>query len=158
MSINQKIVLVGDMNIDLLSNEPASVALLEIAQVSGCENIISVPTRITERTESLIDICLTNHQKTDVFSGVLTADLSDHLPFFCFFPQHNSQHKLLYKNPVFFRLINATTLQDFYNLVSTENWDDVFKEPNPTKSYDIFISKLQEYYNKAFPKAEIKKT
>lgn len=47
--------LVGDCNIGILSLNTETCELLDIAQSYGCCNLIHVPTRVAEATETLID-------------------------------------------------------------------------------------------------------
>jgi hypothetical protein len=44
--------------------------------------IITLPTRITSHTATLIDNIFTNHPDNYSFSGLLLSDISDHLPIF----------------------------------------------------------------------------
>lgn len=82
-SVNIKIAVVGDVYIDLLTKESTKVEFLEITRTNGCANINSVPTRITELTEFLIDISVTNFQNSYVFfSGVPMAYVRDHVELF----------------------------------------------------------------------------
>lgn len=83
-SRNLQIALIGDVNIDVLGKDSIKIDFLEIVQLNGCENIINIPIRIAESTETLIDICITNCRSSDVFAGVLTVDLCDQLPLFGF--------------------------------------------------------------------------
>lgn len=52
----------------------------------GCENIVHQPTRVSPDTESLLYPCITNFSPHDSSSGVISCDLSEHLPVFSFFP------------------------------------------------------------------------
>ena len=45
--------------------------------------IITKPTRVTEHTATLIDHIYTNSVDVEISSGILTIDISDHLPVFC---------------------------------------------------------------------------
>lgn len=82
-------ILVGDFNINLMLSDSWQLEFLDLVQSHGYENVIDCPTRVTSETETLIDLCLTNAMRNDVVSGVLTVDLSDHLPLFCFLPCAN---------------------------------------------------------------------
>ncbi|KAK9754924.1 hypothetical protein QE152_g872 [Popillia japonica] len=53
-----KIILVGDINIDMLSNSYASSTFNNMLQSMGFSQIIDSPTRITSCTATLIDVML----------------------------------------------------------------------------------------------------
>ena len=46
--------------------------------IYGVEQLISEPTRITSRSSTLIDLCLTNTPSNIVKSGVIHLSISDH--------------------------------------------------------------------------------
>ena len=78
-------LICGDFNIDLLKREvkPKISDYINTILSEGCSNIINKPTRITECSTSLVDHMYTN--VTDKISnrGILTFDISDHMPIFC---------------------------------------------------------------------------
>ena len=45
--------------------------------------IISLPTRVTDTSATLIDHIITNDCKNSIFAGIIKTDLSDHYPIFC---------------------------------------------------------------------------
>lgn len=53
-------------------------------------------------------------------------------------------------NP-YYRDINDYSIERFVTLVSAIHWNDIYNEPNPSKSYDKFIEKIKEAYEDAFP-------
>ena len=77
--------IVGDINIDLLKYHshqqqteryPGMIYSLDLLPV------ITKPTRITSHTATLIDHIYTN-TVSRLTSGIVTVDISDHLPVFC---------------------------------------------------------------------------
>ena len=52
---------------------------------AGLHPLISLPTRITPHSATLIDNIFTSDISTNVSSGVLFSSISDHLPAFAFF-------------------------------------------------------------------------
>ncbi|XP_042146171.1 uncharacterized protein LOC120847641, partial [Ixodes scapularis] len=111
-------ILVGDFNIILMLSDSWQLEFLDLVQSHGYENVIECLTRVTSETETLIDLCLTNAMRNDVVSGVLTVDLSDHLPLFCFLPCANvGYNKTNITNP-YYRDINDYSIERFVTLVS----------------------------------------
>ena len=79
LSPSSSLILLGDFNINLLSDNHSSnnfKATLSALQIS-CLN--SLPTRITDCNESLLDLILTNNPSVHKKSVTYFEDLSDHL-------------------------------------------------------------------------------
>lgn len=90
------IVLVGAFNIDILRNTPQSDQLLNLMESYYHGNVIYSPTGKTGLSETLIYLCVTNCEKSDVMSDIFVSDLSDHPPIFCiFFPKKAEYAKLV---------------------------------------------------------------
>ena len=77
ISISQPIFILGDVNCDMLHEGPNKKALFELATELNLKQIIEEPTRITDATQSLIDVILALQE-----SGVLNCTISDHLPVY----------------------------------------------------------------------------
>lgn len=142
--LNLPMVVIGDMNIDLLCSSPACRQFLDVIESYNCKNVIDVPTRITQETETLIDLCVISSQVNNVISGVLSCDLSHHLPIFCVLPCSTSRK--CPKTEMLYRSINNEKINSFCLLMSDINWDDVYHEQNPSQVYDIFLQKLLDCY------------
>lgn len=74
----------GDFNINILnidSHQP-TYDFINLMSSNGLYPLISKPTRITGSTATLIDNIFTNNLEFNMVSGILYADLSDHLPVF----------------------------------------------------------------------------
>ena len=78
--------LMGDFNMDLLAKREGGAApdLLGECLSSGFYPLVSLPTRITDTSATLIDNIWTNDLTKRVVSGLVTVRLSDHLPIFAF--------------------------------------------------------------------------
>ena len=80
-------MIVGDFNCDLLPENctPLSRAILSLMNTNLLHQLISVPTRVTPHSKSLIDhvfsSILDEHQKT----GVVKTHISDHYLIFTYF-------------------------------------------------------------------------
>ena len=80
---NKDVFLVGDFNIDLMNSFSSALVneFLDILMINSMYPLIHFPTRTTQNTSSLLDNIFTNKLE-HVLSGVLVADISDHLPIF----------------------------------------------------------------------------
>ena len=77
--------IVGDINIDLLkyhSHQQQTERYLGMIYSLDLLPVITKPTRITSHTATLIDHIYTN-TVSRLTSGIVTVDISDHLPVFC---------------------------------------------------------------------------
>ena len=78
---NKNIVLLGDFNVDVLhygSNNPTR-EFLDLMFSASLTSQITIPTRLTVRSETLIDNIFTNSVEENSISGSLECCISDHL-------------------------------------------------------------------------------
>lgn len=148
--------VMGDLNIDMLADEATTQQYIDVLASSTCAKTITLPTRVTINTSTLLDVCITNLPNKDTVSGAFPLDLSDHFPIFCI-----SQHKLKKeehpKGPYYYRKINEESLKYFSALLSHTDWNDVFLEDSVNLAYQRFEEKIKECYDQAFPFRELKK-
>lgn len=81
-STSAPLVILGDINIDTISDNSQAKEFRDLLNEHACNNVISLPTRVTLNTATSLDVCITNLNKNDVIAGVLVQDISDHLPIF----------------------------------------------------------------------------
>ena len=63
MSLNIPLYIVGDLSFNLLNiNDTGSKTLLDLCNTFNLTQLIESPTRITESSESLIDVMLTSNK------------------------------------------------------------------------------------------------
>ena len=79
-----QLYILGDMNIDFLkyNHHTQTEEYLDMLHSNNISPIITKPTRITNYTATLIDHIYTNNTN-QMISGIVTVDISDHLPTFC---------------------------------------------------------------------------
>ena len=71
------LILTGDFNVNLLQEHSQAKQLLEYTLDHNMLQRVTLPTRITEKTETLIDHAYLR-SKADTQTGVIVADFSDH--------------------------------------------------------------------------------
>lgn len=72
-------ILLGDLNLDRLKPNRAEGKLLhDLEEAMGLQCLINQPTRVTNTTQTLIDVILTNQPDLAQKSGVYNPKLSDH--------------------------------------------------------------------------------
>ena len=74
---NKEIIVTGDINCDYLKRND-NLSLKEIFSSNGFSQLVSMATRITEHSKTLIDIIQSTHPRTIATVEVIPAELSDH--------------------------------------------------------------------------------
>ena len=64
-------MLMGDFNIDVNTNVTPTRDYLHMLQSNACINLITKPTRVTSKTQTIIDHIVTNDSKSSITPGVL---------------------------------------------------------------------------------------
>ena len=74
----------GDFNINTIRSSTKNAIKFFTDSVHACSsvNLIDHPTRITDRSATLLDHIYTNDMKRDLLPGIILQDISDHLPIF----------------------------------------------------------------------------
>ena len=118
-------IILGDFNCDLLSSTISNHTrkFLDLIKVFKFDQAITQPTRITQNSETLIDVALTNCPENIMNSGVAHVGISDHsLIYICRISFVKTQPKLIesrnYKNynPGHFN-------RDLDNLLNQYTWE-----------------------------------
>ena len=83
---NKICYLAGDYNLNLLNAEKHTYTneFIDVLFMNYFVPLIDKPTRIREKSATLIDNIFTNNVDNNCFQGILYTDISDHLPIFCF--------------------------------------------------------------------------
>ena len=108
--------ILGDMNIDLLKHHihQQTTRYLDMLYSHDLLPVITKPTRITSHTATLIDHIYTNTVNR-LISGILTTDISDHLPVFCMADiPLKKDNKQIYFRLNFSKFNSESYLQDIY--------------------------------------------
>ena len=80
-----QLVLVGDYNINVAKQTSDTKVCNYVNEVysSGCLSLINKPTRITATSATSLDHIYTNSFHRVALAGIITLNISDHLPTFC---------------------------------------------------------------------------
>jgi hypothetical protein len=71
--MNQPIFVLGDLNCNMLHDGPNRKAHVEVSTELNLQQIIKKPTRITDTTQSLIDVILVSNTASVLESSVLNS-------------------------------------------------------------------------------------
>lgn len=68
---SRQFVIMGDLNINILANDASSRQLTELLNSFACTSLITKPTRITGKTATLLDVCISNVHPPGITAGLL---------------------------------------------------------------------------------------
>jgi hypothetical protein len=144
------IVICGDMNIDLLKTEShsGSAIYLDTLLENGLLPLVTMPTRIANRSASIIDHISTNITDSNYDVGIILSDLSDHFPVFYIQHLKDTKEKA---EPIKIRKMDELSKQKFSSLLENHNWDNVLNNPDPVSSFDNFFEYVNNCYEISFP-------
>ena len=80
--LNKPIFILGDLNCNVMKDCPENTALGNFMFEMNLNQLIITPTRITDTSESLIDVIITSASHLVNESGVIDTIISDHLPVY----------------------------------------------------------------------------
>lgn len=143
--------IMGDLNINLLSESQPTLDYIQMLNSSGTVPLITLPTRVTGHCSTLLDHIYTNLTKCVIYPSVIDLDLTDHYPVMA---------KILVKT-------NDYSSRTHYKRVYTDNAKDELLvaafdhfDANELKSvtlanlndrFDGFLKKLVSLINSYFP-------
>ena len=77
--LNKDIYILGDLNCNVLNKlDPGSRMLLNFCSAFNLTQVINQPMKITELSETLIDVILVSNTKAILEAGVMPVSISDH--------------------------------------------------------------------------------
>lgn len=151
----QNVIIGGDFNIDMNSDSARKKDFERVFLSNGCTNAIESFTRITETTQTTLDLFLTSYDPSCMISGVLSCPISDHMPV-CLSVRTTPLEKEKSNTNVTFQLINEKTLSEFQKELKDTCWDEVFQQGDANIAYNIFLSIFVAAYKKHFINKERK--
>ena len=156
-----KLVLAGDMNLDLLRYEshPSTAKYLDIMTNHGTIPRIVRPTRIKNQSATLIDHIFTHHSLLVLVSGILDIELAgssgftDHKPTFTIIkaePQRNPPRR-----SIEISYFSKTGHRQQREELMTHDWDGTLTETDPNVVYDQLTATYSHYYHSNLSKKTI---
>ena len=148
---NTNITICGDFNLDLLNlhDSAPSSSFYNLVNTMSLLPTIRKPTRITDSSCTLIDNIITNYFE-DFVAGIMTIDLTDHLPTFIVFKNYFVNPRQTPKQ-ITYRLENETTLDSFFYSLQSSNWNDINTDNDLESCVVKLHDKILEHYNNCCP-------
>ena len=88
---SQETILMGDLNVNFLKQD--NKEFKAILNIFGFEQMVDEPTRISESTETLIDIIVTNNPANIIKTEVIPTSIGDHDMVGCVRKLNNASFK-----------------------------------------------------------------
>ena len=85
----------------------------------------------------------------DLQNGIIKLDISDHFPIFRILS--SKIHNQCPKTKISTRTINEVSVENFKNILSSTDWNNVLGKTITNESYDPFIKKFSLIYDDCFP-------
>ena len=159
-SEGKTLVLLGDFNIDLLKfdKDPNVLKFLDALGSYSLKPYINLPTRITEKSKSIIDNIYISSLPFNANSGNFLTEISDHLLQFTII-NCVSEHLHDCTKDKFYRNWKKFNSKNFLNEFNNVNWDNFLQldKNNPELSFQIFYKKLDKLINYNVPLKKITK-
>ena len=108
------------------------------------------PTRIAESTATLIDNIFTNKCFSDIKSGIVISDITDHFPIYALLPNFMSRNSQYNRNSGI-RILSDQNLNKLREGLKSTDWSSVYNQTNPDLSYEKFLDILTTTYNLTIP-------
>ena len=135
---NLELYLMGDLNCNLLSDVVSnnSSHLLNIIDMFGLSQLITEPTRVTQHSSTLIDLCLTNCPDKISKSGVINIGISDHSAIY--FTRKVAHFRPNMHKNVEVRQLKNFNEADFVRDLRMIDWNSVTTHNNPNDMWDVW--------------------
>ena len=153
ISENKEVIFLGDFNIDILkydSNKNVS-DFLDIIYSSNLLPNITSSTRLTSRSQTLIDNIFSSVINDDCIAGNLISLISDHHAQFLIIPNYTATQNS--KNDVYKRNFKHFSSRKFIADLEKLNCDNILNvfEGNVNKSFQNLSNKITDILNKHVP-------
>ena len=128
----------GDFNFDLLNYETDTgiAGFLNSIVQFGCLPRIHQPTRITDRSATIIDNIFANNFEHESISGNLFHKISDHLPQFSIIKKFHLDHKALNDYKHDYHKFDGDLFEDAFQI---QDWPNLERSDlDSSKNLEIF--------------------
>ena len=150
--------LMGDYNVNIMNFEQhiPTQEFVDLLSSHGHLPYITKPTRVTQRSATLIDNIFSNDTDSVEYthSGILYTDISDHFPIFYIDYSCSIENV---DSVVHRRVYSDENIAAFKTKLSEKNWNDVLSCDDVETAYSLFMKDFIDLYNESFPLKAFKK-
>ena len=150
---SDEIIIGGDFNANFLNSDSHNLTndLLNLLVSSSFLPMITLPTRISQNSATLIDNIFSNKKQDFYESGLIMSSISDHLPIFYL---NLTQDKKTSKQKQFYYAMSSSNIENFKEKLSSQNWNSVVNNNIPKEAFANFGIKLEKNFKESFPLKE----
>lgn len=136
----KSIMLIGDCNIDFLSQNESKTILLDIVLAFNLSVIVNEPTRYTTTSFACIDNILVDHSQVNCYVNVIDPCLSDHCGIQIDVPVNENlkNSPLNYNVEIKHRPITDQKLFDFLKEIKCTDFSKVYTQTDVESSFNVF--------------------
>lgn len=155
-STRKKIIIAGDINIDVTEKTKHSQTFVNLLESFGFRCLIDVPTRVTLHSSACIDQFITS-ENVILKTAVSDCQLSDHKTLFGKIPLQEPEPKSIKTYKIDTRVFSKNKMELFRKALSETQWQNILS-PNAdiNKNYDEFIKKIKLLLDTYIPRRKIK--
>ena len=154
----QDLILTGDFNINILNhkNHKETGRYIDTLLSNGLLPLITLPTRISNKSATIIDHISTNIKDDSYDAGIILADISDHFPIFYIKHDNVKLKDPKVGEPVKKRKIDIESMSEFRNSLENIDWDPILSNQNANEAFDLFFENIDVTFERHFPEKPIK--
>ena len=141
-------IILGDLNADYLKKNVCK-ALKDIITLHGYEQLIDIPTRVTEETNTCIDVILTNNKTTISDSGAFPLSMSDHDIIGCVRKVHHVKYQYKTITCRNYAKYDPKLMQED---LKSQNLNEIKSIQHVKQAWSILKDKLKTVFDKHAPK------
>jgi exonuclease III len=147
---NKDIVIVGDLNVDLIKSNThkETSEFLDNMISQDLFPKITLPTRITHTSATLIDHIYSNNKNSSTIAGTLKTDISDHFSNFIF---QNWTPSSIRPKFITYRNYSKSAIETLNKALNETNWTRILDNTNVDTAYDQFHDKYNSLINEHLP-------
>ena len=151
---NSELVVLGDFNIDVLSKNTDHSAyklkqkIQRFTRLNHLEQLISSPTRITDKSSTAIDLIFANNSHRIVDYGVIPSVISDHFIIYCAIKSGVPKAK---PKTIEYRSYRAYTKEAFVNELEQIDWSIIDNCDNIDSAVEAWNSVFSDVINRHAP-------
>ena len=154
LTSEQTFIITGDFNLNLIKYMQYTGVNQFLENIPSNNFIpqVTLPTRITEKTATLIDNIFTNSytHNSNCLSGNITTYISDHLPQFLII-ENLKQPSFNHYPPIFFRDYKNFNEEAFKTELRELDWSFVTENNDINLGFETFLRFIDKTLNKLAP-------
>ena len=148
--IQLPIIVCGDFNIDMLTNNSAADRLKESIIPHNLNVLNSTATRITYHSNTQIDLFISNIDEYYSNTKTISSGISDHLAIVL--TLNNINRPKLATRKHFTRFFSENSMKEFNNVLLLEKWEQIYQAGTLDTKFKNFMHTFFMYFNDLFPK------